>query len=338
MLFPKTTNMTFSTNSCSTTNTDPDGNPIPCYICKEKCRFSYTDVTFKAICKGETGIIQYSEVTVQNSLNHSPIILNEDSFGINDIILYAPSIGKYGVDDYCELVIKTNSTYGNLNIFIPILVTDSDGILKDIQVLGTPYNEYFKLSDYIPQMPYIFYNTTTANYIVFPVSSLTISKTLRDTICSSSTNPKVPAPQYYTGPLYYNQTGPGDSPDDTNEIYINCSPTDHSNVATTVPRDPSDIKPYKPPTSILDKVWLFYLLVGIIIFVVCYIVVTGIIKLIEYITPKDIKSTFKDSKTPKGEETYELTDHGESAKTEKMPRSSVFDVDEMSKKIGAEKL
>ena len=291
MLFPKTTNMTFSTNSCSTTNTDPSGNTIPCYICKEKCQFSYTDVTFKAICTGETGIIQYSGVTVQNSLNHSPIILNEDNFGINDIILYAPSIGKYGVDDYCELVIKTNSTYGNLNIFIPILVTDSDGILSGITGLGKPSDEYFKLSDYIPQMPYIFYRTTTANYIVFPQSSLYISKTLKNIICSSSTNPKVSDPQYYTGPLYYNQTGPGDSPDDTNEIYINCSPTDHSNVATTVPRDPSDIKPYKPPTSILDKAWLFYIIVIIIIFFICLVVVNGIIKLFKYMMPKDIKTS-----------------------------------------------
>ena len=316
MLFPNTTNMTFSTNSCSTTNTDPSGNIIPCYICKEKCQFSYADVSYKAICTGETGIIQYSEVTVQNSLNHSPINLNEGNFGINDIILYAPSIGKYGVGDYCELVIKTNSTYGNLYIFIPILVTGSDGIFKDIDDLGEPYNEYFKLSDYIPQMPYIFYNTTTADYIVFPQSSLTISNTLKNKICSSSTNPNVPSPQYYTGPLYYNQTGPGDSPDDTNEIYINCSPTDHSNVATTVPRDPSDIKPYKPPTSILDNVWLFYIFVGIIIFVICYTVVTGIIKLIKYITPTGIKkSTFK------GEETgYETNNTSESSgKEDPMP-------------------
>ena len=311
MLFPKITNMTFSTNSCSTTNTDPSGNIIPCYICKEKCQFSYADVTFKATCTGETGIIQYSEVTVQNSLNHAPINLNGDNFGINDIILYAPSIGKYGVGDYCELVIKTNSTYGNLDIFIPILVTGSGGILENITVLGNPYDEYFKLSDYIPQMPYIFYNTTNANYIVFPQSSLTISTTLKNIICSSSTNPIVSDPQYYTGPLYYNQKGPGDSPDDTNEIYINCSPTDHSNVATTVPRDPSDIKPYKPPTSILDKAWLFYVIVAIIILFICLVVVNGIIQLVKYMMPKDIKPSGITKSKTKEKESTPISDEGE---------------------------
>ena len=102
-------NMTFTDNSCSTPNTDLSGNKIPCYMCKEKCQFSYADVTFKTTCTGENGAVQYSGTTVQNSLNHSPINLNGDNFGINDIILYVPSIGTYGVagNEYCELVIKT---------------------------------------------------------------------------------------------------------------------------------------------------------------------------------------------------------------------------------------
>jgi hypothetical protein len=289
LLFPNTTGMTFTDNSCTTQTTDSSGYVIPCYICKEKCQFSYADVTFKSTCRGETGAIHYNEITVQNSLNQSPLKFNEDYYSITSITLLVPSLGKYESAD-CELVIKSSSTYGNLNIFIPV-TSGSNGILNNITSISDndgnaqSYDEYFKLSDYIPQMPYIFYNTTTANYIVFPVSPLTISTSLKNLIVS--TKPIVS--QYYKGTLYYNPKGPGDTPD-SNQIYINCSPTDHSDEATTVPKDSTNIKPYLPPTSVLDKKWLFYIIIPVVIIIVCYITIRIILYAFTPFTPKETKA------------------------------------------------
>lgn len=306
LLYPKTKGMTFYNNSCATINSICDENGVckmqPCYICKEKCQFSYVNVNLKAICTGDTGGVKYTNVNVENSLNQSPINFNGDDFSISEMFLLVPSIGVYGesTDEYCEFVIMTRSPHNTLNILIPVLVDKGNTLKNDFDVSvdasgNVVKDGYFELSDYIPQMPFVFYNTPQANYIVFPTSSLSISDSVKKSICKTqcTTNPIVA--KYYEGPLYYNEKGPGDTPDASNQIYINCSPTDHSEEATDVKKDSSDIKPYVPPSSVLDKKWLFYIIVPIVIIIFCYITIKFLLYVFTPLSPKKMNKLLNKS-------------------------------------------
>ena len=307
LLYPKTKGMSFYNNSCATANNICDENDDcktqPCYICKEKCQFSYVNVNLKASCSEDTGGITYTNVNVENSLNQSPINFNGDDFSISEMFLLVPSIGVYGesTDDYCEFVIMSRSPHNTLNILIPVLVDKGNTLKNDFDVsVDTSGNVvkdgYFKLSDYIPQMPFVFYNTPEANYIVFPTSSLSISDSVKKSICKTQCTTNPIGAKYYEGPLYYNEKGPGDRADSSNQIYINCSPTDHSEEATDVVNS-NDIKPYVSPTSILDKKWLFYIIILVITFISCYVTIKFIIYIFMPITSKNLNKIVATNKT-----------------------------------------
>jgi len=299
LTFPNTTDMEFLDNSCSKPNyTDSLGNTIsqPCYICKEKCQFTYINNTLSSSYVGYTGALEYSNVNVKNSLNQTPITFNESKYSIDNMFLLSPSIGKYSTGNICEFVITTRSTFNKLNIFIPVLINDtkedSFNVSNTALIGATGYND-FKLSDYIPDIPFIFYNASGDYYIVFTTSYLTISSNFKNSLCGSTenceTNPNVSTPAYYKGPLYYNQNGPGEF-DDSDQIYINCTPTDHSNNPSEIQNSNNDAKPYTPTASWLDKIWIFYIIVIVVTFLTVYI----IIKIILYIfTPLSSKKMSK---------------------------------------------
>lgn len=291
LLFPNTENMVFTSNTCTSTTQK-------CYMCKEKCQFSYVNVNLSTTCggTGDIGIVNYTGVKVLNSLNQSPFTFNEDNYAISAMYLLSPSIGTYGNSEnteYCEFVIQAFAPHSTLNIFIPILV--DVGLVDSFDITKGQVN--FALKDYIPQNGFVFYsvsNTVRANYIVFPTSSLTISLTTKNLINSGNSNPI--ANGKYTGPLYYNPNGPGDSPDSSDQIYINCTPTDHSQEASKYTPNTEDIKSYVLPTSWLDKPWLFYVIVFIVTLTVSYFFIKFITMIFSSLAPSISKLTNSASK------------------------------------------
>ena len=289
LLFPNTVNMEFLSDSCKTTSKQL------CYICKEKCQFSFVNANLTAHYDVATGLITYNDTLVANSLNQSPFTFNENNYKIINMYLLSPSSGKYGNGEknYCEFIIATASSYNKLYILIPVLVVDnlskeSFDFTEDSS--GNIVTSYVNLAlkDYIPQMPFVSYSvgsTPGDNYIVFPQSSLMISSKLKQMLGN-----RTDSPTYYDGPLYYNPNGPGDSPDSTDQIYINCTPTDHSQVASDFTDSNDDRVISLVPTSFLDKPGVFYVIVLIVTGVTVYITIKIILYIFTPLTKKELKN------------------------------------------------
>jgi hypothetical protein len=279
--FPRNINPSVSNNKCT-------ANGFNCIVCTEKCQLSYVDSILSGTCKTYDWGLLYDNIQTA-SLNPSPIKFNEDEYFITQICILIPAVGTYSDNKFntgCEIIFKTHSNNDYLNIILPIAVTD------DYQNITTPSNipdadsnktvsiSGINLSDYIPTQPFVFYSDNSKNFIVFPTSNLSISKSNKTYICNKMNNntstenstcdeSKIKDPNIHTGTIYYNTLGPGDIAD-SDEIYIDCRPTDHSEDNVYVQDSEGSTQ---SKTNVLNNKFMFHVIVGVVIILFVYIVV-----------------------------------------------------------------
>lgn len=286
--FPSNINPTSSNGTCSVTGS------LTCLLCSEKCQFSFSNASFSATCYTIPSGLYFINITT-DSLNPSPITFNENEYSIVEIFLNVYSWGIYSSSPCCEIVMVCISSSGVLIICIPVNVTPSsqsvaippaipsEGIISS-DVYGVSLNNYFPTTS---SSSFIYYQapysteTTTADYIVFPESTLTIASSTVDTIVAATgntttqyqTNIPGKTAKYISGIIYYNVNGVGTTPS-SDEIYIECNPTDYSGIQLiNTPNSPT-IK--NTPSISASIVW--FIICGIIFVVLLSLIVSKLYK------------------------------------------------------------
>lgn len=253
--FPSNINPTSSNGTCSVSDS------LTCLLCSEKCQFSFSNASFSATCYTIPSGLQFLNITT-DSLNPSPITFNENEYSIVEIFLNVYSWGIYSISPCCEIVMVCISSSGVLIICIPVAITMSSqsiaipptipsGEITSSDIYGVSLNNYFSTTS---SSSFIYYQapysteSTNADYIVFPESTLTIAAITVDLIVNATGNtttqyqPNISGKmaKYISGIIYYNVNGIGTTPT-SDEIYIECNPTDYSGtqLIDTTPNSPT---------------------------------------------------------------------------------------------------
>jgi hypothetical protein len=238
--------------------------------------------------------LQFANITT-DSLNPSPITFNENKYSIFRIFLNVYSWGIYSISPCCEIVMVCISSSGVLIICIPVAVTPSSqsvaipptipsGEITSSDIYGVSLNNYFPTT---PSSSFIYYQapysteSTNADYIVFPNSTLTIASTTVATIVAATGNTTTQyqsnisgkTAKYISGIIYYNANGIGTTPS-SDEIYIECNPTDYSgSQLVDTPNSPTikNNASYSP-----SIVW--FIICGVIVLVILALIVSKLYK------------------------------------------------------------
>jgi len=259
-----------------------------CYTCQEKCNFLVASASFQASCFVFKGGLCYSNVTTNSN---SPFTFNENTFDVLAMYLLVPSINTYSTSEYCEFVVEAISGEGFLVIYIPVSI----GSVTNITIPSALSNEPIPVSNvnvssYIPsQKPFYLFNApyknkSIANYVIFPASSCnnSISNAIYNDICKiascATPNPIAsPSKNYYTSnyyknhqrPVYYNVNGVNSTTPESDQIYIQCNPTNYSSESQTVTTESNNMPTVSP---VSQSPFIFYLIVGVIVIIVVTIV------------------------------------------------------------------
>ena len=276
------------TGATSTGDCPLNSDTTKCYTCNEKCNLFITTATFQASCFAFEGGLCYSNVTTNSN---SYFTFNENTYNVIAMYLLTPSINKYSTSNYCDFVIEVISGEGFLVIYVPVSI----GSVTNITIPNTIAEEpipvsNINVSSYIPlQKPFYLFNApyknkSIANYIIFPASSCnnSISTTNYNDICKfarcTTPNPVAsPNKNYFTSnyyknhkkPVYYNVSGANSSSSDTDQIYIQCNPTDYSTVSPTATTETSNMPTVTP---INQNPTIFYIIVCIVVIVLVTVV------------------------------------------------------------------
>lgn len=272
-----------------------------CDTCQEKCNFSCSTAAFQASCFVFEGGLCYSNVTTNSN---NPFIFNENTYNVVAMYLLTPSINTYSTTStYCDFVVETISGDGFLVIYVPVSIGSSTNISIPSTISASPVAiSNVQVSNYIPsQMPFYVFtapykNNNKANYIIFPASSCnnSISDTIYNDICSAGAKCGAVNPianpsnnylesSYYTKygyPITYNSSGANSATATSDNIYIQCKPTDYTPATTT------SNKPYtQEPKSLNQNPFLFYLIVGVVVI----LAVTLIFRILLLLVPSQRK-------------------------------------------------
>jgi hypothetical protein len=192
----------------------------------------------------------------------------------------------------CEIaLIFINGTSDYVIIYVPVVLSQTTNI--DIVYQDDKVNVDIDIYKYIPSGKPFFYfyapynasDTIVDTYIIFPNvnNGLTISQNDYNNMCaktggSACVKATVDATKtfyiFYTKnkqPLYYNSVGANVSPPDSNDIYIQCNPTDLHGVYEYTEANVPDTDTGNTTSG--GNQTIFYLVTGIIMFVVLLIVV-----------------------------------------------------------------
>ena len=244
--FPSDINPTTSNGTCSVSDAS-----LTCMVCSGKCQFSFESVYFSATCYTIPSGLQFSDIST-DTLNPSPITFNENQYSIKEIFLNVYSWGIYAASPCCEIVMVCISPNGMLIICIPVNITTSsqsvaipstipsiNGDITSSDITGVSLSNYFPTGS---SGSFVYYQGPyskeglTADYIVFPESTLSIAsytvaeitKATGNTTTQYQTNIPGKTANYISGNIYYNVNGASSSLPSSDEIYIECNPTDYS--------------------------------------------------------------------------------------------------------------
>lgn len=215
--------------------------------CSLKCNLSFNYPSSKLLRVLNKG--NYINIALER-MNESPVSFNNESYNVENIRLYTPSLHTFaGINTYAEMIIShtndNNSSY--LLICIPISVNninnDNSALLsRIIQEMSKRANslgeetviqeERFSLNNIVPRKPFFSYegvlpyspNNGKVNFIVYNTDNAIpinyeIFKKMKNMIVSQNIDVY---PE--NGRLFYNNKGPSNK-NTEDDIYIDCKPT-----------------------------------------------------------------------------------------------------------------
>ena len=277
--------------------------------CSLRCSYQYNYGTSACIVKTNTNFIEF---TYDEGV--SSVFFNEDPYVIKNVRLYRGAFHSINrVDVVAELVIHLHardSMTKNLQVCIPFIQKDEKSNANDMWAQIMPHlpdiNQSqsinvpaFSLNPFNPKGAYFYYRGTNVvdandkNYDVIVFEVLPNISSANMTLLSSKIQPVIPS----LGPvdtIYYNRIGTtAGNIDGTDDIYIDCQPTDDGPDIIASKDDPVS-------TSVLDeekKERMWMIIFAIITFIVVFIVGVITFYLFRYVKPI-VANFFETSKTP----------------------------------------
>lgn len=254
-----------------------------------------------------------SSCTVTNQIDHlrisydgeSDVMFNSLPYKPSEMRIFKPSIHTFdGQQADAEMIVVHTGSGGGLLICIPIMGSTSvnastgSNVLDDIisnapeQKQTTTLNMHdYNLNFLIPKSGYFSYTASMPygecdnkpyEYVVFPKSSMTLSKETINTLGSHIHDSYISAKQ---GDIYWNEKGTKSNGfNGEGQIYIDCQPTGQGDDGTEIM--------FKERTSVVDYSWVYKVLYFIIGFIVMYALIKLVnfgLKAIKLDEPKDSK-------------------------------------------------
>lgn len=233
--------------NCAESTAPIDINDTPTNTCDLKCKYSFK---YKESTSTITNNQYYLSLTYEQSFPE-PVIFNANTYQVNEIRIYSPSLHTYsGIKSDAEIIIIHSGSIGNLLVCIPLIktqsVNSSTEILNNIIINTNKYakntgdktllTQTINLNTLIPNKKYYSYNATLPfppcdgiySYVVFSKDDGAFSTinenqliTLQNLISKHNISIKKGIK------FYVNKNGPGLISNDVekgDDIYIDCKP------------------------------------------------------------------------------------------------------------------
>lgn len=267
--------------------------------CDEKCAYSFKYKTSSNCTTTNYG--SYLHLNYDAS-NPPPVIFNVNSYNVDNIEIYSPSLHLFNGNKADGEVIITHTPVSigkPLIVCIPLnsmnvnsstatqIITDIINESTQLTVNGDAIN--IKLNDYnlssiVPQTPFYYYEDSNGNnVIVYGLkNSISINKSVIDTLqktITPVTDVKYPSVEFFQ----YNKFGPSAYGGGGDEIYIDCQPTGNTEETT-------EVEYSKSPTSndlgssVNTQIIIF--IIAALVFVMLIIIIHKIMVYFSTGTPK----------------------------------------------------
>jgi carbonic anhydrase len=211
-------------------------------ICTYKCDFSFDYPTSSCIATNNG-----TYLTLSYTDSSAPVKFNNKSYNVSTCYLYSPSLHLYNDQNAdAELMIVHQPTTGGKTLYICIPITingTSNNASKKISELinavskGAPYQggstnqgiTDFTLNEFIPLKEFFSYSTNNSDMLAFGLQNAIYISQSNLELLKKLIKP-YGGTAFQSGPgLYINEKGPTKgTPATSNDIYIDCQPTNSS--------------------------------------------------------------------------------------------------------------